>query len=80
MANMAQMGNALETGNGVFKGDPLFIMADGQVVDFDGKEVAPAARRKSTPKTKRGATECLLRPASSTQTELTSTCTAPALS
>ena len=42
MANMAQIGNALETGNGVYKGNPLFVLADGQVVDFDGKEVAPA--------------------------------------
>lgn len=43
MANMAQIGNALETGNGVYKGNPLFVLADGQVVDFDGKEVAPAS-------------------------------------
>lgn len=32
----------MATGNGVFKGDAVFALADGSFVDKDGKEVAAA--------------------------------------
>lgn len=42
MANIVQVIEDLAKGKGVFRGDPLFVMADGQVVDKDGREVVPA--------------------------------------
>ena len=42
MSNIAQVIAALAEGKGVYRGDALFLMADGQVVDKDGKEVIAA--------------------------------------
>lgn len=43
MPTIVQAIEALAKGKGVFKGDPLFLMADGQVVDKDGREVIAAS-------------------------------------
>ena len=43
MANIPETIEALATGKGVYRGEPLFVMADGSVEDKDGRQVAPAS-------------------------------------
>jgi len=43
MANIPATIEALATGKGVYRGEPLFVMDDGSVEDKDGRQVAPAS-------------------------------------
>lgn len=43
MPNIPELISKMATGNGVFKGDAVFALADGSFVDKDGKEVAAAS-------------------------------------